>query len=184
MEFILWIELVLEAIPMVLIKSIFLCFLLLLILKMRKYKITPSWIVFLGLLIIYLNLLYEATFGINGGITLVENRLSPDLIPHGIPDSQLLQTALNVVLFLPLGFLLPLVLKKTNTFFRICLISFVFSLFIETLQYFTGRSMDINDMICNTVGSCFGYLIQKGIRKIYPLLQKYIFPTSSSTTKR
>jgi colanic acid biosynthesis glycosyl transferase WcaI len=63
----------------------------------------------------------------------------------------------NILLFFPL----PVILKmyiKVYKFLNVLLISMLFSIAIETLQYiFKVGVADIDDVILNTVGACFGY---------------------------
>ncbi len=77
-------------------------------------------------------------------------------------------TILNVVLFLPLGFFLPLLWKKQCRINRVALTGFLFSLSIEIVQMFCRGTTDINDLITNTVGACLGYLIYKLLSKRIP----------------
>ncbi len=72
----------------------------------------------------------------------------------------------NVLLFVPLGAFLCAVPKKTNIF--ICfLISALFSLFIETLQFcFNLGSFDVDDLILNTAGGLLGYILYWIFRSI------------------
>ncbi len=65
----------------------------------------------------------------------------------------------NVLLFVPVGFLLPITNKRFNCFKNVVLFGFAFSLFIEIVQFFTGRSADIDDCIMNIFGAILGYLI-------------------------
>ena len=70
-------------------------------------------------------------------------------------------TILNIILFLPLGFFLPLLYKKYNCFSKVLLIGFLFSLSIEVIQMFGFGRTDVNDLITNTVGSGLGYGVYK-----------------------
>jgi glycopeptide antibiotics resistance protein len=64
----------------------------------------------------------------------------------------------NIFAFSPLGFLLPLLLKKFDSLKSIFWISFSISLLIEILQlvYYLGSS-DIDDIILNILGSLLGF---------------------------
>lgn len=64
---------------------------------------------------------------------------------------------LNFLMFVPLGFLLPLVLhfKKQRISIAI-IIAVAFSAFIEILQIFIGRFFEIDDIISNTLGAVVG----------------------------
>ena len=68
-------------------------------------------------------------------------------------------TVLNLILFLPLGFFLPMLFKKYSHIHCVMLTSFLFSLSVEMVQMFGRGATDINDLITNTAGACLGYLI-------------------------
>ena len=68
---------------------------------------------------------------------------------------------LNVIMFIPLGFLLPLIWKKHRRAINIVLIGALFSFSIECCQLFNRRASDIDDLIMNTCGAVIGYLIWK-----------------------
>jgi glycopeptide antibiotics resistance protein len=71
---------------------------------------------------------------------------------------------LNLLLFLPLGILLPFVLPAP-TLRRVVLTGFALSLTIETVQFVTdvlvssGRVADVDDLIANTVGTLVGFAL-------------------------
>ena len=76
----------------------------------------------------------------------------------------------NIVLFIPLGILLPFALKMFHSFKRVFVFAFFLSLNIESIQFlsrFLGnfRVVDIDDILLNTLGACIGfgvlYLCQK-----------------------
>ncbi len=79
------------------------------------------------------------------------------------------QTILNVVLFVPLGFFLPLLYQGFASIRRTAGTGFLFSLSIELIQMFDMGTTDINDLITNTAGCCLGYglylLASQAIRK-------------------
>ena len=68
-------------------------------------------------------------------------------------------TFLNILLFVPMGFLLPILYKKYNNFATVAIIGFLISLSIEITQLFGYGATDINDLITNTAGTCIGYWI-------------------------
>lgn len=64
----------------------------------------------------------------------------------------------NIVLFMPLGFLLPLVFPKIGKFVTVFLLSLFISVALEGCQYFFQSGVtDIDDVILNTMGGVFGY---------------------------
>ena len=80
----------------------------------------------------------------------------------------------NIVLFIPLGFLLPIVSGKCKGVGTIIKYSFIASLFIEALQLIISifvvkapiRVFDINDLILNTLGAVVGYILYSNIKMI------------------
>ncbi len=76
----------------------------------------------------------------------------------------------NVAMFVPLGFLLPLISKRTRTLRRCILIALISILCAEIIQLFTLLgSFDIDDLILNMVGVLVGFalqaLIDRGIKR-------------------
>ena len=78
----------------------------------------------------------------------------------------------NILLFIPLGFFLPLTLGKFRTFKQTTLSALGLTCCIEFSQYFIGRSADIDDVITNFIGAVIGYGIYKIAEK---LLQQTVF---------
>ena len=71
---------------------------------------------------------------------------------------------LNILLFIPFGYLLPLIWDQTDRWWKVTLLGLCASLIIELLQLITrlGYS-DVDDLINNTVGALIGYGIYKAI---------------------
>jgi glycopeptide antibiotics resistance protein len=69
----------------------------------------------------------------------------------------------NVVLFLPLGFLLPMLAPRLDLFWRTVGAGFALSAAIELSQVaFPGvRRADVNDVLMNTLGAALGYLLYR-----------------------
>lgn len=88
------------------------------------------------------------------------------LIPFLGIINGLIDTVLNLVLFVPLGFFLPLLYKKYHHIKTVILTGFLFSLSIEIAQMFGWGLTDINDLIINTAGTCLGYFIYYLLSKI------------------
>ncbi len=67
---------------------------------------------------------------------------------------------LNVAMFCPLGFLLPLLGKKFRKWYLAIPTGFGASLAIELLQLATGRGIcDVDDLFANTLGAVVGYYL-------------------------
>ena len=68
----------------------------------------------------------------------------------------------NILLFIPLGFCIPLFFNKKNKLSKVILYGFTASLIIEVLQLFTPYNItDIDDIIFNTFGTGNLYHIKK-----------------------
>ena len=80
-----------------------------------------------------------------------------NLIPFR--DRISLSMILNVVMFMPLGFLLPLLWKEYQSLVRTAIIGFCFSCGIEFCQLFNRRVSDVDDLLMNTLGAILGWLI-------------------------
>ena len=66
----------------------------------------------------------------------------------------------NIIMLMPLGFMLPLISKKFKKFMPDVLTGFLLSCFIETTQYFTGRGLfEFDDIFNNTLGCFIGFFI-------------------------
>jgi glycopeptide antibiotics resistance protein len=71
----------------------------------------------------------------------------------------------NLVAFLPMGLVPPLVLRRRITPRQVALFSLTLSLMIEVPQLLTGRRVaDVDDLILNTAGGLLGYAIVMLVR--------------------
>lgn len=67
---------------------------------------------------------------------------------------------LNVLLFVPLGYLIPIVSRFFHSGWKVLLLGFLFSLLIETVQLITRLGwFDGSDLLHNTLGALIGYWI-------------------------
>lgn len=67
----------------------------------------------------------------------------------------------NIFLFVPMGYFLPKIFKKVNSFNKTTIISMLIIILIEVMQYITKLGIaDIDDVILNTIGAMIGYKIQ------------------------
>lgn len=78
----------------------------------------------------------------------------------------------NIVMFVPWGFGLALLWKKNRKAWRIMLFSALLPVFIESVQLFILRSVDVDDLILNFLGGCLGGMLYAAIRKIWPKIGK------------
>jgi len=77
------------------------------------------------------------------------------------PSAYIVNTILNIVLFMPLGFLLPCIWEEYRSFKKIIFMGLAVSAGIELLQIFTFRVTDIDDLLSNTTGAAAGYYFGK-----------------------
>jgi len=83
----------------------------------------------------------------------------------------------NVIIFIPIGILLPMIYTRYRKLSNILKISLALTFFIEFIQFFIGRSVDIDDLMLNVVGSVLGFVIWK-----YYL--RYKFPDRKVNNRR
>lgn len=69
------------------------------------------------------------------------------------------QYLLNVLMFVPVGFLLPLLWDGYQDWKQVLGFCCFLTIFIEIAQVFTFRTTDIDDLITNLLGAGIGYLL-------------------------
>lgn len=86
---------------------------------------------------------------------------SVNLIPFGDEKNYrfFFQIGMNAVMFLPFGFLLPVLWQSCRSWKTTTLAGFVTSALIELLQMFCFRATDVDDLLMNTLGAFLGYLL-------------------------
>ena len=98
-----------------------------------------------------------------------------NFIPFAYMFSDYRSSLLNVLLFIPLGFFLPVFGQRYKNLGWTLLFGLGLSMVIETMQIFTLRATDINDLITNTAGAlvgwCFGRLFVR-LCPDYPLEER------------
>lgn len=132
-------------------------------------------LIWVNLLIFYLYLAIDvAGIGSIWDIGSFKTLIRGDEI-HVIPFSAGIgiTTFLNVIMFMPLGFLLPLIWSSYRNGVRVVVTGLLFSLSIEFFQLFNYRTTDIDDLLMNTLGAFFGYLIFLGLKRVFPQVAKH-----------
>jgi glycopeptide antibiotics resistance protein len=82
--------------------------------------------------------------------------------PFDVPPTS---WVLNVVMFVPLGVLLPLLWPRLNSIRRVAVLGVCASMAIELTQLLlwvtvgSRRTVDVNDLIANTLGALLGLLV-------------------------
>lgn len=101
-------------------------------------------------------------------VTYIRMELNLNLLPIIGMIEDWKNSILNVLLFVPLGLMLPLLWRKFRTVKSTVLFGFLMSLAIEVLQIFTFRATDVNDLITNTLGTLLGCLCADFLQKKFP----------------
>ncbi len=86
----------------------------------------------------------------------------------------------NIIGFIPLGVLLPVLFLSFRSIWKIMLVCFFLSLLFETTQLLTGLgSFDVDDIILNTAGGIGGYIVYLGLKKFVRSKDENSFSHSS-----
>lgn len=134
--------------------------------KKNSQRMPAKYYFGIYLLLVYLWMVFKVT-----GIGLLADIVRPGNAIKGGFNWKPLQDlgmgfVLNVIMFLPLGFLLPCIWKKCRNIRNVAVTGFFLSLLIEISQIFNWRATDIDDLLANTIGACAGYLIWNGIHTL------------------
>ena len=78
---------------------------------------------------------------------------------YGSRQQLLVNLAGNVAVFVPLGLLPPALWQRLRRLWKATLLCCASSCLIEFFQLFIGRSVDVDDVLLNTLGGVLGYLI-------------------------
>lgn len=97
-------------------------------------------------------------------ILLKDGLISSSLRPH--LNAGAINIVGNIIVFIPVGALIPQIGRRVRTFKVTILLGFASSLAIEVLQFLfaDGRIMDIDDLLLNTLGVAIGWVVYKTIR--------------------
>ena len=143
----------------------------------RKYRKLNIFL-FIVYSVFMLYLLFNRVGGIEGVDYWTQIRMNLNLEPFRtirlflkVLDNQIYSTSAlinlggNVLLFIPLGFFLPLVFPSLQKFWRTTLVTILIITAVELTQLFTLLgSCDIDDLILNLFGVSIGYLVFKCIK--------------------
>lgn len=88
-----------------------------------------------------------------------------------------LQYIENILLFVPVGLLLPALFSRFQKLSRCAAFGFFFSLSVEIMQLFSFRATDIDDLLMNTLGTLAGFGLFTLLQKLSPsLAQMFLLP--------
>ena len=94
-----------------------------------------------------------------GGLIETFQQANIGIIPF--QSDGLFTYCMNIIMLMPLGFLLPYIWKNFRNPIKVALTGLVFSVFIEFAQLPTNRLVDIDDLLMNTLGAVLGYVVWK-----------------------
>ena len=148
---------------------------LILVVKARRngQRCQAVHVIWIYIFLIYIWMVFQVTgIGRLGDIL----RTDTDLILGGVNfvpfDSIGIGYILNVVMCMPLGFLLPLIWEDCRKLGKTVMIGAGFSLLIEITQLFNYRATDIDDLTANTLGVLLGYFIWKIFVRLFGIRLK------------
>lgn len=100
---------------------------------------------------------------IHGGLNLIPFQGIVELVDDGITrgsmNMAIFNIAGNILLFFPLGFLMPMLYGSYRRFWRVSLFGAALSLSIEIWQLFLHRATDVDDLMLNVFGTMIGFVI-------------------------
>lgn len=93
------------------------------------------------------------------GIELNMNQIN--LIPFSDTNIDFVAYGLNIIFFIPFGFLLPLIWSDFHKYIQIFILGISLSALIEISQLLNNRRTDVDDLILNTIGAISGMMLFK-----------------------
>lgn len=82
-----------------------------------------------------------------------------NLVPFSDGPSALGGVSLNVLMFVPLGLLVPALWPRASRLLPVASFGFALSLAIELSQLLNNRATDVDDLVANTLGAVAGFMI-------------------------
>lgn len=174
-------DILLELLPNVPI-VVLICCIMAVILRKKRYKFSFLYELGVGLFMLYCVALFSETISIqsiicsitSGNIRIDDNiNIIPfygilQVIQSGELPYIVLNILGNILMFLPMGFFLPLLWKRLSNVKVVIFFGILISALIEISQLYICRGTDIDDLILNTVGTFMGYLSYRLINKLFP----------------
>ena len=154
---------------------IFICFLLLIIVRTyillsKNLKYTFFKELFIYIFICYLMCLFYVVTFKDADVPVLGFNIIPfkEMFRYPIGSIAFIKNVLgNMIMFVPLGFFIPYISKKSKVIW-IIIITFIISLTIEFVQSRIGRIFDIDDIILNIIGGVIGgymYILKNSLHK-------------------
>lgn len=154
----------------------------------KKTKLSTTYKIGITLLCITMVMVFSLTgvspiSGFNTNINLHDIEFIPfagiiEMMKGGVTFHSIINILGNIIMFVPIGFLAPILFNKLDNLKLIAILGFCISLFIELTQLFLTRATDIDDLVLNTFGTILGYLVFSGLKKSIPEFRKKIIEQS------
>lgn len=94
--------------------------------------------------------------------------INPNINLYLFKDGIEISSILNIIFFIPLGFLLPTLWGKYHNLWKSISFGILFSLIIEFGQLFVKyRVTDIDDLVTNVIGTILGWILFQVLKKIF-----------------
>lgn len=107
-----------------------------------------------------------------------------EMLQGGVTTHSFINIVGNIVMFMPIGFLVPLLYDKLNSFIKVVLFGFTTSLIIELTQLFLIRGTDVDDLMLNTMGAILGYFAFIIFKKIFNMFTDKIVTESKGVQSK
>lgn len=142
-----------------------------LIYKRKNIKIRHWHFIYVAIFAVYI----FGVFHFTGAGTIFDIKLygmefkssQLNFMPFSDENIDFIAYLLNVILFIPLGFLIPFIWTDFSTFKKNIIFGITLSLVIEISQLFNNRRTDIDDLILNTVGVIMGFVLYRLYLKLF-----------------
>lgn len=126
---------------------------------LRERGVMAGYLIFAAYLSVMLNVVGFPS------IQYLNPQADLNLIPFSDAGGGILGFVLNAIMFLPFGFLLPVIWKRWRSLRKTGLAGLCMSLLIEVSQLLNFRASDVDDLLANTLGSLAGYILASLITK-------------------
>ena len=135
-----------------------------LVLALQKVSGRRIWSLHTGFLMMYACTL-AGIFSVTGlpNIKYCEIDFSTNFIPMADILNSPEQYFFNVLMFIPVGFLLPILWERYGSWKYLMGFGCFLTVFIETAQILTFRTTDIDDLITNLLGAGLGFLAVRAL---------------------
>lgn len=135
----------------------------------RRHRLEPSRTVQYLLFAVYLCGVYAAAGLPCFRCITFRPRVNLTLFAYMFSDYR--SSLLNILFFIPMGFLLPMIWTRFRAVYRTVPFGLAASIFIEGTQLLSPRATDVNDLITNTLGTVIGYSLAMMLQWLLPDLK-------------